>query len=407
MELTAEMKAVRDEILAALSEFKTAAQKDIDALKAAASGAAGVETKEALANLKAHVDQLRAELQAPMRNAGAGTGEEKTIGQLFIEHPRVVEFSKTRSKSTIPVEVAIDALQSAINRQLQRKTTITSAAVGAQTPGILQYQRLEGIIGPPMRRLRVRDLIPFSPTEMTGVDFVKENVFTNAASPQVEALDKAESALTFVIDSANARTIAHWIPAARQVLEDLARLRAYIDTRLMDGLADKEDEELLRGDGTGQHVSGICTKATAYAGTYDAASDTRIDKLNHAIAELEDAEYAPDGLVLHPADWRIIQLIKTEDGGTNKGSYILGGPAASPRRVLWDLPAVCTTAMTKGKFLVGQFAGSVEGFDRQRAVIDVSTEHSDFFIKNLVAIRAEERVALAVGRPGAFRYGSF
>jgi hypothetical protein len=40
-------------------------------------------------------------------------------------------------------------------------------------------------------------------------------------------------------------------------------------------------------------------------------------------------------------------------------------------------------------------------------LIEVSTEHSDFFIRNLVAIRAEKRLALITRRPGAFVAGSF
>jgi HK97 family phage major capsid protein len=251
-------------------------------------------------------------------------------------------------------------------------------------------------------------LITFLPTVMSRVDFVKEDSFTNSASPQAETTptDKADSTLALTTDTAPVRTIAHWIAVARQVLDDLDRLAQYINTRLLVGLADIEDYELLRGTGVSPHISGIITKATAYVGTYDDSGDTRLDKLNHALAELESAEYDTDGIILNPVDARIIQLIKTEDGGTNKGLYILGGPGV-PLTSLWGKPVVTTNAMQVGTFLVGQFSGSVEGYDRMSATIDVSTSHSDFFIKNLVAIRAEERVAMGVLRPAAFRYGSF
>jgi HK97 family phage major capsid protein len=272
----------------------------------------------------------------------------------------------------------------------------------------MQFERLSGIFIPPQRRMRVRDLIPFRSTSLSGVDFVRRDTFTNAASPVAETVSKGESAITYTIDSANVRTIAHWVPAARQVLEDVAGLQAAIDFDLLAGLADVEDYELLRGSGAGQHLKGIITAATtAYAGTYTVASDTYIDTVNHAIAELEDENYEPDGLVIHPSDWRKMQLIKEAIAAANTGAYILGGPAASPRKLLWDLPVVGTPAMIKGKFLVGQFVGSVMGFDRMKAVIDVSTEHESYFIKNMVAVRAELRLAVAVTKPGAFRYGSF
>ena len=157
-------------------------------------------------------------------------------------------------KSTSGYEIDSGVIQYGINRALEQKTTITSATVGAQTPGILQFERMPGIYALPPRRLRVRDLIPFRPTNSTGVDFVRRDTFTNAASPVAETVSKAESGLTFVIDSVNCRTIAHWIPAARQVLEDVAGLQAAIDFDLLAGLADVEDYELLRGSGAGQHL---------------------------------------------------------------------------------------------------------------------------------------------------------
>ena len=45
--------------------------------------------------------------------------------------------------------------------------------------------------------------------------------------------------------------------------------------------------------------------------------------------------------------------------------------------------------------------------DRMEMVVEVSTEHSDYFSKNLVAIRAEKRLALVVYRPASFITGTF
>src|SRR3546814_6282577 len=74
---------------------------------------------------------------------------------------------------------------------------------------------------------------------------------------------------------------------------------------------------------------------------------------------------------------------------------------------LWGRPVVETQAMTAGNFLTGAFRLSAQIFDRQDARVEVSTEDSDNFRKNLVTILAEERLALAVYRPEAFIRGGF
>ena len=48
------------------------------------------------------------------------------------------------------------------------------------------------------------------------------------------------------------------------------------------------------------------------------------------------------------------------------------------------------------------FGQAAQVFRKGGIRVEASNSHSDFFIKNLVAIRAEERLALAVYRPGAF-----
>ena len=74
---------------------------------------------------------------------------------------------------------------------------------------------------------------------------------------------------------------------------------------------------------------------------------------------------------------------------------------------LWRLPVVDSSAMPAGDFMVGAFNIAAQVFDREDANIQVSTEDGDNFIKNMVTIRAEERLALIVFRPESFVYGTF
>lgn len=390
-----ELKAQIDTINAEIAQNLLKRDEQIKA-----NGTANQETKSALENLAQQVARIQADLLRPHSSAPVADSM-KSVGQKAIESEAFKSF-RDRAWHKGGASFSIDG-----QAILERKTTITSATVGSSTPGILVPQRIPGIVKPPQEQVRVRDLIPFGTTTNNAVEFVKELVFTNAASPQVEGSDKAESALTFEIAYANVRTIAHFIPATRQILDDFQQLQQYIDVRLMDGLADEEDSQLLSGDGVGQSLHGLTHEATGYVGTYDAASDTRLDKLNHAIAELEAAKYRPDGWILNPVDLRIIQVIKTNEGGANLGPYILGGPGTGMPATIWGLPVAVTTAMPVGYFLCGAFRAYCMGFDRMQARIDISTEHEDYFVKNMVAIRAEERITLAVFKGAAFRYGAF
>jgi HK97 family phage major capsid protein len=65
------------------------------------------------------------------------------------------------------------------------------------------------------------------------------------------------------------------------------------------------------------------------------------------------------------------------------------------------MPVVESEAITAGTALVGDFSKAVL-WDREQASVTMTDSHADFFIRNLVAILAEERVAFAVTRPKAF-----
>ena len=80
----------------------------------------------------------------------------------------------------------------------------------------------------------------------------------------------------------------------------------------------------------------------------------------------------------------------------------------TPTQNIFGLTVDPTTSIAAGTFLVGSgnpIASEIR--DRMEMQIDVSTEHADFFTKNLVAVRAEKRLALITRRPGSFVTGTF
>ena len=55
----------------------------------------------------------------------------------------------------------------------------------------------------------------------------------------------------------------------------------------------------------------------------------------------------------------------------------------------------------------GDFVNGCTLLDRMAATVELSTENSDNFVRNLVTIRAEERVALLTFAPWSFVKGVF
>jgi HK97 family phage major capsid protein len=293
-----------------------------------------------------------------------------------------------------------------VRELLGRKTTITSAAVGVATSGVLQIDRTPGITLEARQILTVRDLLSARPTTMQVVDFVKVNTPMANAVPQAEASAKAENAVTFNSVSEKVRTIATWIPASKQILDDFTELMGFINSTLPYYVNLAEEIQLLSGDNTGENLHGLITQAAAFSTGLLSSSKgwNKIDIIGRAIQQITTAkELDPTFVILHPNDWWEMRL--TKDGF---GRYILGDPQTNVRPSLFGLDVVYTTSIANGTFLVGS-GNSVasEIRDRMEMQVEFSTEHQDFFTKNLVAVRGEKRVVLVVKRPNSYITGSF
>jgi len=280
---------------------------------------------------------------------------------------------------------------------------ITSATTGTGgVGGVIRPDRIPGVIAAPERVLTIRDLIMPGRTASNGVEFVQETGFQNMAAPQAgEGALKAQSDLKMELKTAPVRTIAHWFRASKQVLADLPLLQSYINGRAIYGLKYAEENQILAGDGTGQNLLGLIPQATPFNESLRKAGDTGIDVLRRAILQVRLAEYRATGIVLNPADWADMELQKD-----TTGSYIWVNVQEGGTPRMWKLPVVDTNSIPAGKFMVGAMDMGAQLFDREEAAVEVSTEDGDNFRTNMVTIRAEERLALAVYRPESFVYGS-
>lgn len=283
-------------------------------------------------------------------------------------------------------------------------TNITSGLTGTGGVGAaIQATRVPGIVTSPDREFTVRDLIMPGRTASNAIEYVRETGFQNMAAPQNgEGAAKAQSDLSYGLVTTTVKTIAHWFRASKQVLSDIPLLQSYINGRAIYGLKYKEEEQLLAGDGTGQNLLGLIPQATLFNEALRKTGDTKIDTLRRAILQVRIAEYRASAIALNPVDWADIELTKDANG-----SYIWVNVQEGGAQRLWKLPVVDSNAVPEGEFLVGAMNIAAQVFDREDAAVEVSTEDGDNFRTNMVTIRAEERLALAVYRPESFVHGEF
>lgn len=346
-----------------------------------------LELNDQLKSIQGRVDEFEKAGQRP--DYGAMTGEVKSTGRAFTESDAYKNMIVGKKATSEPFSV-----KSLHPRQAK---DLTSAA---NSGGVLvRPMRFPEIIAQPLRQVRVCDLIPSATTESNAIEYVEETVFTNAAAPVAENAPRPQSNLVFDLKTTAIKTIGHWIPVSRQILSDASQVQAYIDNRLLQGLDLTKEAQCLYGDNTGANLQGIMTHPgiQSYLWSAGKVGDTKIDAIRRSMTKARIAEYPVTGVVLHPTDWEEIELQKGSDGKYIWTLVTIGG-----EQRLWRVPVVDTTAINEGEALTGAFGLGAMMWDREDAMVRVSEQHADFFIKGMAAVLAEERLALTIFRPKSF-----
>lgn len=335
------------------------------------------------------VDKLTARLedieQKGSRRSGVD-GRVKSVGHQAIEAEALKTFAQSVQggrRLSIPV----------------KNITLTTDIA----EGVVEPQRLPGIDVMPKQRLFIRDLIAPGRTTSPAIFWIQQTGFTNNAAVVPENTAKPYSDIEFATKITPVVTIAHMFKASKQIMDDFAQLQSTIDAELRYGLKYVEEQEILFGAGGAGNLEGIVPQATPFAPAFEPEMRTNIDDLRLAILQAQLARLPVSGFVIHSTDWAGIELTKDANGG-----YILANPLRIAGPTLWGRPVVETEIPEfEGEFLAGAFSTGAQLFDREDANVVISTENVDDFEKNMISIRCEERVALAVKRPEAFVTGAF
>lgn len=306
-------------------------------------------------------------------------------------------------------------LASAPNGQFNSKMRVQSAPVGFKTLMTGASDTSAGALVTPERTnifemlgrapLTVRNLVSVRQTGSDAVEFVRQTSRVNAAAPVAEATTtagpdgtKPEGGFAMEVVTENVRTLAEWIPATKRALSDAAQLRGLIDDELRGDLAELEDDQMLNGAGTGENLRGILQTTGIQAQAYSATVtglDPLLETTFKALTLVRTVGRSiPNAYMLNPADWEKIHLARLAKNPANEA-------IGAAFQTLHGLPVVQSEHIAAGVGLVGDWRRAVL-WDREQASVTVSDSHADFFIRNMVAVLAEQRVAFGVTRPAAF-----
>lgn len=364
----------------------------------AKQAAAHEELSDGYKDLRSQLIEIQQkQIRNPIGNGFDGGGADELTDLIF--KSEALEAFRKGASPAVNIQVPSRSLR-------QYKTSIVNAT-GQNQPLVAADRRPEIFFGP-QRALRIRDVFASLQTSGNMVEFTRELSFTNAAAPQggttspdtaTEGEAKAESAMTFELAQAPVITLAHFIPASRQVLSDSAALQMHVDGRLRYGLMLEEEDELINGTGANGTLNGLVNQATAFTG--GATNQTVLDTIAKGLQQLIASEYNPTHIIMNSADWLAVQLLKD-----TTGRYLFGDPQAMTVPALWGKPVIATNSLAAGNWLVIDTAKAGFIADREFANVRVAEQHSDYFTRNLVAILAEERLALCIVNSAAIIYGA-
>lgn len=353
----------------------------------------------------------------------------KSVGQHYVDSPEWKALMASAPGGVFTKQHRVASAPVGFEQLLPPKRGQKALVTGASDTSAGAFVRsddlgMQGGLELFQRPLTLRNLVTQGTTTSDAIEYMMLASITNNAAPVPEATSSApptsggsagplvlnpgggykpESGLSFTSASTTVKTIAHWLPVTKRALADAAQIVTLIDNFLEYGLEEEVEDQIVAGDGTGENllgianVSGLQTQAPVADGTGRPAGFGQLLTTRAAKRKVTTARANANAYVMHPLDWESFEVLADNDG-----RFYGDGPfSAGDQRTLWGLPVVESEAIPQGTAYVGDFTKAIL-WNRQQATITTTDSHSDYFIRNLVAILAELRIAFGVIQPSAF-----
>lgn len=192
--------------------------------------------------------------------------------------------------------------------------------------------------------------------------------------------------------------IAAYVKESDELLEDMPRLASVIENRLV-FLHEMAREQFVLNDSAYGLLNVSGTQSMPVAANPTAVQ--LADAIFECITNVRTATgFAADAVVMNPADYQILALGKDGEQRYYGGGYF----AASATPTIWGIPVVMAN-IAQGTFIVGAFRLGASVVEKAGTRIEMSNSDQNDFIKNIVTLRCESRLVLAVRYPAAFVIG--
>lgn len=279
-------------------------------------------------------------------------------------------------------------------RVLAKAISNTGLGQSGDTPYNVQPNRdAANLWNTPQRALTLLEVLRPIPVTTATFEYIQLTGASPIAGVQAKEGDgKQEQSPASSVQTANIATVAHYVRASQQVMDDAPALDLQLNNLLTYGCMAKLEAEVINGSGGAGQVKGLVTSATAATVTATAAAD----RIGEAMDALAAAGWRPSLVILNPKDWGKIQ----RERAAGDGQYVLGSARDPAPPALWSVPVVTSASLAEGTALVLDDT-QVALLDRAHVAVMASREDGSNFTTNMVTILAELRAGLAVFSPGA------